>query len=198
MSSTSETTLGTPSKPISNGNPRTPLPDGPPNSASSPTITVSPRKVTPEASGVDIQVPSSIIPPESESAPVKKPARVDSHETQQPEETDEEDEDEEDEEDEDQDLPKFDWSDFEHRYTETLKSQHEEEVEIIDEFDLYATSFMVWAQAAAQRDNGRMSKRLKTRVRFTQLAEESLEDKKNHYLEVVGAFQTAMNMLRRT
>ncbi|PVH83429.1 hypothetical protein DL98DRAFT_513311 [Cadophora sp. DSE1049] len=198
MSSTSESTLGTPSKPPSNGNSRTPLPGGPSNGAPKTTM-VPPKKVIPEvASGADIQVPSSIPPPQSESGPANKPAKVDNHETQQPDETDEEDEEDEEEEDEDPGLPKFDWSDFEQRYTESLKKQHEEEVEIIDEFDLYATSFMVWAQAAAQRDNGRMSKRLRTRVRFTQLAENSLEDKKNHYLEVVGAFQAAMNMLRRT
>ncbi|KAH7391403.1 hypothetical protein BKA64DRAFT_102780 [Cadophora sp. MPI-SDFR-AT-0126] len=198
MSSTSESTVGTTSKPPSNGIPRTPLHGGPPKGASKTTM-VSPKKVTAEAaSSGDIQVPSSSPPPESESGSVNKPAGIDNHETQQPDETDEEDEEDEDEGDEDQGLPKFDWGDFEQRYTETLKKQHEEEVEIIDEFDLYATSFMVWAQAAAQRDNARMSKRLRTRMRFTQLAENSLEDKKNHYLEVVRAFQAAMDMLRRT
>lgn len=139
MSSTSESTLGTPSKPPSNGNSRTPLPGGPSNGAPKTTM-VPPKNIAPEAvSEGEIQVPSSIPPPGPQSTRIDPPAQVDNHETQQPDETDEEDEEDEDEEDEDQVLANFDWGDFEQRYTETLKKQHEEEVEIIDEFDLYAT-----------------------------------------------------------
>ena len=142
MSSASESTVGTPSKPPSNGNsngPRTPLPGGPSNGAPKTTM-IPPKNIAPDAvSEREIQVPSSIPPPGPQAIPTNPPAKVDTHETQQPDETDEEDEEDEDEEDEDQGLAKFDWGDFEQRYTETLKKQHEEEVEIIDEFDLYAT-----------------------------------------------------------
>jgi len=101
---------------------------------------IPPKNIAPDAvSEREIQFSSSIPPPGPQAIPTNQPAKVDTHETQQPDETDEEDEEDEDEEDEDQGLAKFDWGDFEQRYTETLKKQHEEEVEIIDEFDLYAT-----------------------------------------------------------
>ncbi|KAH7319317.1 hypothetical protein BKA65DRAFT_541437 [Rhexocercosporidium sp. MPI-PUGE-AT-0058] len=173
---------------------RTPLPGGPTNATHIMT-TSPPKRDAPEASVGETQLPSYTPTPEPESAPVSKPAEVDSQSRQETEQSS--DSDEEEEGDEQSDLTGFEWSDFEHRYTEALKMKFEEECEIIEEFDKWAASFITWAQAGAEHDNGRMSKRLRTRIEFTQQQENSLEDKKKHYLGVLAAFQTAMDMLRR-
>ncbi|PBP20991.1 hypothetical protein BUE80_DR008181 [Diplocarpon rosae] len=96
----------------------------------------------------------------------------------------------------DSELADYDWDDFERRYTDHMSKLDEEENKDYENFDNHATSFLIWAQSASQRDNARISKRLKTRSRFTQLAENSLEDKKRHYVDVVSAFQKALDLLR--
>ncbi|CZS95337.1 uncharacterized protein RCO7_05769 [Rhynchosporium graminicola] len=191
MSSTPQPLPETPSKPVAVVKPRTPLPGGPTNGTSKKTME-SPDEDVPEASKRETQQPSSSIPiPEAESAPASKPAEVDSQSRQENEHSDM---DEEEEEEDESHLADFDWSDWEQRYTSNLKNLFAEELEIIEEFDAYATSFSAWAKAGAQRDNARM---LRTRKEFTHLAESALEDKANHYKGVVDAFQAAMNMLRR-
>ncbi|KAL2063517.1 hypothetical protein VTL71DRAFT_5322 [Oculimacula yallundae] len=190
MSSAPQSAPETPSKSVAATKLRTPLPGGPTNGVHK--MTMPPKESKHEASKGETQEPSSTPIPEAESAPVSKPGEVDSQSRQENEHSSDEEE-----EEEESHLSDFDWSDWELRYTDTLKDHYKEELHIIEEFEAYAMSFTVWARAGAERDNARMSKRLKTRKEFTHLAEQSLEDKANHYKGVVDAFQAAMNMLRR-
>ncbi|KAF8865325.1 hypothetical protein BDZ45DRAFT_668756 [Acephala macrosclerotiorum] len=96
------------------------------------------------------------------------------------------------------DLTPFDWEDFRRRYTEEIMMINKDEEDLLDEFDKLVASFGWWAECAADRDNERASKRLCTRERFVRLAEESLDEKKRRYEQVVGAFKQALEMLRNT
>ncbi|KAG4440983.1 hypothetical protein IFR05_003547 [Cadophora sp. M221] len=181
MSSAPQSRPETPSKLPAAVKSRTPLPP--------------PKKVVPETSVGETQLPSYTPTPEPEPVPLSRPAEIDSQSRQEPEQSNDSDEEEED--DGESILMGFEWSDFEHRYTENLRNKFEEECNIIAEFDEWAAGFISWAQAGVEHDNGRMSKRLRTRIEFTQQQENSLGDKKKHYVGVVAAFQTAMDMLRR-
>ncbi|PBP22432.1 hypothetical protein BUE80_DR006659 [Diplocarpon rosae] len=191
---------------------RTPLPAGPPTNSQE-KISVSPEMEASKAAGGVIQVPASFhqsATTVSDPVPVEKPGEEKGQDGQENEvscEIDGNDRNEDLEEPEtteviesnigqDSELADYDWDDFERRYTDHMSKLDEEENKDYENFDNHATSFLVWAQSASQRDNARISKRLKTRSRFTQLAENSLEDKKRHYVDVVSAFQKALDLLR--
>ncbi|RFU24189.1 hypothetical protein B7463_g12149, partial [Scytalidium lignicola] len=74
-------------------------------------------------------------------------------------------------EDAEGELARFDWREFEARYTAALKEADDVENKLVEQ--------------------------LKTRTRFVQLQEETLEEKKAHFNEVVHAFQKAMELLKR-
>lgn len=93
-------------------------------------------------------------------------------------------------------LPEFDWNDFENRFNEGLQLLDKEESQILDQFDQLMEMFFIWAQTGSSQETERAVKRLKTRERFVQLSEASLEQKKAHYIQVVSAFKAALDMLR--
>lgn len=95
------------------------------------------------------------------------------------------------------DLAPFDWEDFERRYRKALLDANKEEDMLLEDFENLAEVFGVWAQASSQDDNQRSMKRLKTRERYVQLSERGLEDKKQHYIQVVQAFKDALALLGR-
>ncbi|RKF60049.1 hypothetical protein OnM2_054049 [Erysiphe neolycopersici] len=77
-------------------------------------------------------------------------------------------------------LPDFDWDDFENRYTEGLQLLDKEETQVLDQFDQLMEMFFLWAQTGSTHETDRAVKRLKTRERYVQLSEASLEQKKAH------------------
>ncbi|KAI9047706.1 hypothetical protein LZ554_008416 [Drepanopeziza brunnea f. sp. 'monogermtubi'] len=93
-------------------------------------------------------------------------------------------------------LEKSDWFEFEKRYATEFRQLDDDEEATMEKVDKLADAFYLWGRAGSYRDNERISKRLKTRIRFTEIAESSLEEKKNHYVQVVDAFQNAMKLLR--
>ncbi|APA09455.1 predicted protein [Sclerotinia sclerotiorum 1980 UF-70] len=92
------------------------------------------------------------------------------------------------------DLAPMNWSGFEQRYAEAIKELNDNEDELIDHFNHLSEAFTIWADSSAERDNGRALKRLKTRERYVQIQEKSLEDKKLHYTKVVEAFKQALQL----
>ncbi|OAA46935.1 hypothetical protein NOR_02571 [Metarhizium rileyi] len=96
------------------------------------------------------------------------------------------------------DVPPFDWEHFEARYDKALQEADEEEKEILKEAEALAKYFRVWASAASAHDDGRAVKRLRTRQRFVNLAEEKMAQKQKHYEEVVRAFESALALLKST
>ncbi|CAL3972445.1 unnamed protein product [Diplocarpon coronariae] len=190
---------------------KAPVPAGPSTGAQNKTWVSQEMEASRAAGGV-IQVPASSPPPattDSDLVPVEGPEKVqDGRENEQSGEPDGDEDDGKSEESEtteviqtnigqDSELAGYDWDEFERRYTDHMSALDLEENKDYDSFDEHATSFLIWAQSASQRDNARISKRLRTQSRFTQLAENSLEDKKRHYVDVVSAFQKALDLLRQ-
>ncbi|KAF7863976.1 hypothetical protein EAF04_006941 [Stromatinia cepivora] len=92
------------------------------------------------------------------------------------------------------DLAPMNWSGFEQRYAEAIKELNDNEDQLIENFHHLSEAFTIWADSSAERDNGRALKRLKTRERYVQIQERSLEDKKLHYTKVVEAFKQALQL----
>ncbi|KAF7902779.1 hypothetical protein EAF00_002682 [Botryotinia globosa] len=92
------------------------------------------------------------------------------------------------------DIPPKSWSEFENRYATAIQELSDNEDRLIEEFQHLSDAFAIWAESSAERDNGRAWKRLKTRERYVQIQEKSLEDKKLHYVKVVEAFKQALQL----
>ncbi|CAM1504520.1 Fc.00g021110.m01.CDS01 [Cosmosporella sp. VM-42] len=93
-------------------------------------------------------------------------------------------------------LAPFDWDDFEARYEKALFDADEHEREILKEAENLSKYFRVWASAASSHDDERAIKRLQTRQRYVNLSEEKMEQKQQHYDEVVRAFESALALLK--
>ncbi|CAF3448865.1 unnamed protein product [Fusarium graminearum] len=85
-------------------------------------------------------------------------------------------------------LEPFDWDEFEARYEAALHDADDQEREILKEADALAKYFKVWAAAASAHDDERAAKRLQTRRRFVNLAEDKMERKQQHYDQVDDLF----------
>lgn len=93
-------------------------------------------------------------------------------------------------------LAPYDWADFEVRYDMALREADVHERDILKEAQSLSTYFQTWASAAAAHDDERAVKRLRTRQRFVNLAEEKVAQKQQHYDEVVRAFESALALLQ--
>ncbi|PTB77972.1 hypothetical protein M440DRAFT_1391170 [Trichoderma longibrachiatum ATCC 18648] len=77
-------------------------------------------------------------------------------------------------------LGPFDWDDFEARYEKALVEADEQEREILKEAESLAKYFQVWSSAASAYDDERAVKRLQTRQRFVNIAEEKMAQRQQH------------------
>ncbi|KAH7269478.1 uncharacterized protein BKA55DRAFT_682569 [Fusarium redolens] len=93
-------------------------------------------------------------------------------------------------------LEPFDWDEFEARYEAALQEADEREREILKEADALSKYFKIWAASASAHDDERAAKRLQTRRRFVNLAEDKMERKQQHYDQVVRAFESALALLK--
>ncbi|KAI7356558.1 hypothetical protein KC336_g22192 [Hortaea werneckii] len=66
---------------------------------------------------------------------------------------------------------------------------------ILYEFSSLCEYFGVWAQASETHEVGRSYKRLKTQVAYVENRESELESKRQHYIKVVDAFKSALELL---
>ncbi|PTB68826.1 hypothetical protein BBK36DRAFT_154605 [Trichoderma citrinoviride] len=86
-------------------------------------------------------------------------------------------------------LAPFDWEDFEARYEKALVEADEHEREILKEAESLAKYFQVWSSAASAYDDERAVKRLQTRQRFVNIAEERMAQRQQHRDDELLAFQ---------
>ncbi|PHH71462.1 hypothetical protein CDD82_6497 [Ophiocordyceps australis] len=110
-------------------------------------------------------------------------------------------------------LSAFDWDDYESRYEKALNEAAEHEGEILREANSLSKVntlrvcrlpmlrcdmqyFDAWASAASSHDDERALKRLRTRQRYINLAEEKADQRQHHYEEVVRAFENALALLQ--
>ncbi|KAL9130064.1 MAG: hypothetical protein Q9217_001668 [Psora testacea] len=93
-------------------------------------------------------------------------------------------------------LEDYDWDGLEDQFAKRMEAFRAEEDEIWQEWQGWGEIFKAWASTISVHDEERASKRLRTRIAFTQGSEESLEAKRQHYIKVVQAFESALALLR--
>ncbi|KAF2855409.1 hypothetical protein T440DRAFT_386046 [Plenodomus tracheiphilus IPT5] len=93
-------------------------------------------------------------------------------------------------------ISDFDWDDLHSRYHAAINKCQDEENELMQEFESLMTYFRIWADSGHGHETSRTYHRLQTRSTYVRHSEEELETKRNHYINVVKAFESALNLLR--
>ncbi|CAF9943632.1 MAG: hypothetical protein ALECFALPRED_000810 [Alectoria fallacina] len=92
-------------------------------------------------------------------------------------------------------LEEYDWAELETQFGKRMEAFKTVEEGIWEEWRGWGEIFGAWASTISVHDEERASKRLRTRIAFTQGSEESLEAKRMHYIKVVQAFEGALALL---
>ncbi|KAI5366181.1 hypothetical protein Slin15195_G077040 [Septoria linicola] len=87
-------------------------------------------------------------------------------------------------------LEYFDWENLTRRYHDKMQELGHQEEAIMFEFNKLMDYFGVWAMVGGTKDVNRSFKRLKTQSALVQNEERQLEQKRQHYIQVVNAFKT--------
>lgn len=77
-----------------------------------------------------------------------------------------------------------------------MKTCHGEEAALTEEWESLMTYFRLWAQSGHLHETDRTYSRLCTRTSYVKHSEDTLEQKRNHYISVVKAFESALNLLK--
>ncbi|KAI9700511.1 MAG: hypothetical protein M1820_006810 [Bogoriella megaspora] len=93
--------------------------------------------------------------------------------------------------DPDEPLEALNWQELEDQYHHMIQDRDREEQQIMKDFESLTQVFAIWAQSGNDRENDRSFKRLKTQITHVQRDERLLEDKRQHYIQVVEAFKKA-------
>ncbi|KYG43456.1 hypothetical protein M433DRAFT_156728 [Acidomyces richmondensis BFW] len=92
-------------------------------------------------------------------------------------------------------MEDFDWMHLEQRFHEKVKEFNNKEQAILSEFNRLCSYFNAWANTSHVFEVDRGFKRLKTQMAFVRHEEDELEQKRNHYIKVVEAFKSALQLL---
>ncbi|OQO00373.1 hypothetical protein B0A48_13721 [Cryoendolithus antarcticus] len=92
-------------------------------------------------------------------------------------------------------IEQFDWDDLCARYGKSMDDLTDRENQIWAEFNNLSNMFNAWVTASEQHEIERSSKRLKTQTTLVRHHEGQLEEKRQHYIKVVEAFQSALKLL---
>jgi len=92
-------------------------------------------------------------------------------------------------------LEEYDWSELEEQFSKRMDAFKAVEEGIWEEWKGWGELFGAWASTISVHDEERASKRLRTRIAFTQGSEENLEQKRLHYIKVVQAFEAALALM---
>ncbi|KAF2278205.1 uncharacterized protein EI97DRAFT_431473 [Westerdykella ornata] len=93
-------------------------------------------------------------------------------------------------------IADFDWEHLAERYHDAIRDCDARETELLQEWESLMNFFRIWAEAGHAHETDRTYHRLRTRMTYVQHAEESLEKKRQHYIQVVEAFQLALQLLQ--
>ncbi|KAH6637926.1 hypothetical protein C7974DRAFT_411382 [Boeremia exigua] len=94
-------------------------------------------------------------------------------------------------------IANFDWDDLHRRYHAAIKECSQEEQELMQEWRSLMEYFAIWANSGHEHETDRTFRRLQTRTMYVKNEENKLEETRNHYISVVRAFESALNLLRR-
>ena len=92
-------------------------------------------------------------------------------------------------------LEEYDWAELEEQFMKRMEAFKAVEDGIWEEWKGWGELFKAWASTISVHDEERASKRLRTRIAFTQGSEENLEQKRQHYIKVVQAFEAALALM---
>ncbi|KAF2772056.1 hypothetical protein EJ03DRAFT_267557 [Teratosphaeria nubilosa] len=92
-------------------------------------------------------------------------------------------------------IEDFDWTSLQQRYHDRMRELGGQEQRIFVDFNELCNYFGVWADASRTHEVGRSFKRLKTQIAYVRHEEDQLESKRQHYIKVVQAFQSALQLL---
>ncbi|KAL9020618.1 MAG: hypothetical protein Q9185_002204 [Variospora sp. 1 TL-2023] len=92
-------------------------------------------------------------------------------------------------------LEPYGWDDLEARFLKKMEECQVSEGEIEKEFREWIEVFQAWASTTREHEEERAHKRLRTRMAWVQNSEQSLEEKRLHYIKVVQAFESALALL---
>ncbi|KAF2468151.1 uncharacterized protein BDR25DRAFT_305154 [Lindgomyces ingoldianus] len=89
----------------------------------------------------------------------------------------------------------FDWEDLAVRYHHEMRQCQQHEEDLLKEYGELMDFFRVWVESGHAHETDRTYHRLRTRMTHVQSSEEHLEKTRNHYINVVKAFESALNLL---
>ncbi|KAK5133275.1 hypothetical protein LTR08_008009 [Meristemomyces frigidus] len=92
-------------------------------------------------------------------------------------------------------IARFDWNDLQQRYHDKMRELDLKEQDVYEEFETLCAYFSVWANTSQTHEVDRSFKRLKTQTTFVRHEEDELERKRSHYIKVVEAFKSALQLL---
>ncbi|PLB44693.1 hypothetical protein P170DRAFT_479246 [Aspergillus steynii IBT 23096] len=92
-------------------------------------------------------------------------------------------------------LGTFDWEQLHKSYVHAMEEHGAIETELRARIAKLLEIFTAWSQTTVVRDETRALKRFKTQMQHVQNSEESLEKRRQHYLDVVKAFESALALL---
>ncbi|CAG8918054.1 unnamed protein product [Penicillium salamii] len=92
-------------------------------------------------------------------------------------------------------LEDCDWSQLQDKYDDAMEQHGRVEENLRMETARLMEVFMAWSQTTVAQDENRALKRFKTQMQHVQNSEVNVDKKKQHYAEVVKAFQTALALL---
>ncbi|KAL4872154.1 hypothetical protein BDV12DRAFT_151109 [Aspergillus spectabilis] len=89
----------------------------------------------------------------------------------------------------------YDWSELESNYIQMMEQHEKSEEELRNHSTRLLQVLTAWSQTTVEHDETRALKRFRTQMHHVQNSEESLEKKRNHYMDVVKAFESALALL---
>ncbi|KAF2751009.1 hypothetical protein M011DRAFT_464799 [Sporormia fimetaria CBS 119925] len=93
-------------------------------------------------------------------------------------------------------ISDFNWDGLAERYHDAMRECSNNEAELTSEFERLMAFFRIWANAGHMHEIERTFSRLRTRTLHVQHSESELEQKRLHYIRVVQAFQSALQLLQ--
>ncbi|GIZ43415.1 hypothetical protein CKM354_000664300 [Cercospora kikuchii] len=95
----------------------------------------------------------------------------------------------------DQPIEGFDWNGLIYDYHQKTRGLDQQESDIMEGCRQLMDFFEAWAVVGSRKETARSFKRLKTQMAYVEREEYDLDQKRLHYIQVVNAFKSALQLL---
>ncbi|KAF1969030.1 hypothetical protein BU23DRAFT_478396 [Bimuria novae-zelandiae CBS 107.79] len=167
-----------------------------PDAFKEPTHKSEPVEMAPTAG--ETPAPSKLKDPSDDDRPPSAQQAQQVPEEDAPEPDEGEGETSEDDIDPAEQIEDFDWNKLHEKYHEAMNDASAQENALMVEFAQLMDYFKIWADAGANQESDRTFHRLHTRMTYVKNSEDKLEKTRQHYMEVVRAFENALALLRNS